>query len=143
MDRDAKSLYDKFGVAFEQRWFPVFNCLLDGTPMSVTDIADRLRVSHVSVSVIRTGLEQAGLIASRPDEHDGRRRVLALTEKGEALAQEMERLFDALNKAATELNAEAGDAIATIARLEKALDEKPLSTRVMDLLDRPERHGEK
>ena len=80
IDREAKALYEERGVAFEQRWFPVFNCLRSGEPMSVTDLADRLQVSHVSISVIRSALEKEGLVGSRADERDGRRRVLALTD---------------------------------------------------------------
>lgn len=100
--------------------------------MSVTDLADRLQVSHVSISVIRSALEKEGLVGSRADERDGRRRVLALTDKGMALARQLAPLFDALDKAAIELNAEAGDAIAAIDRLEDALERKPLSQRVED-----------
>ena len=132
IDREAKALYEKRGVAFEQRWFPVFNCLRSGEPMSVTDLADRLQVSHVSISVTRGALEKEGLVGSRADERDGRRRVLALTDKGMALARQLAPLFDALDKAAIELNAEAGDAIAAIDRLEDALERKPLSRRVED-----------
>tara|TARA_R110000751_G_scaffold2018_18_gene10479 strand:+ start:264711 stop:265217 length:507 start_codon:yes stop_codon:yes gene_type:complete len=133
IDREAKAIYEGRGLDFEQRWFPVFNCLRNGETLSVTDLADRLQVSHVSVSVIRSALEGRGLVESRPDPKDGRRRVLALTPKGKAVASDMAPLFDALDTVAIELNAEAGDAIATIARLEDALERKSLATRVEDL----------
>lgn len=132
IDREAKALYEDRGIAFEQRWFPVFNCLRIGEMLSVTELADRLQVSHVSISVIRGALEKQGLIRSRTDETDGRRRVLTLTDKGQALADQLAPLFDALDKAAIELNAEAGDAMAAIDRLEDALARKPLSLRVRD-----------
>ena len=138
IDREAKTLYEAFDVTFEQRWFPVFNCLRGGEALSVQDLADRLRVSHVSISVIRTALEQAGLVMSRADEKDGRRRVLALTAEGEALSERLAPLFQALNQAATELNAEAGDAIAAIAQLEAALDRQSLPDRVRGCLETPE-----
>lgn len=129
IDRDAKSIYEKLGIAFEQRWFPVFNCLRGGEAMSVTEIADLLRISHVSVSVTRKSLEAAKLVTSIADERDGRRFNLALTEKGKALSEEFGPLFEALDAAAADLNAEAGNAINAIARLENALDRKSISDR--------------
>lgn len=129
IDRDAKSIYQEMGVEFEQRWFPVFNCLLGGQSQSVTEIADRLGVSHVSVSVTKTSLKDAGLVTSIPDKIDRRRSVLVLTEKGTELSNELAPLFAALNLAAAELNEEAGNAITAIARLEDALDRMPLSAR--------------
>ena len=50
IDREAKALYEERGVAFEQRWFPVFNCLRSGEPMSVTDLADRLQAVRVDAA---------------------------------------------------------------------------------------------
>lgn len=129
IDRDAKSIYEKMGIEFEQRWFPVFNCLRSGKAMSVTEIADYLRISHVSVSVTRKSLEAAQLVTSIADEKDGRRFNLALTEKGKALSDELGPLFEALDLAAADLNAEAGNAIAAIARLEDALDRKSVAER--------------
>ncbi|MCR9268302.1 MAG: MarR family transcriptional regulator [Alphaproteobacteria bacterium] len=134
IDREAKTLYEAYDTPFEQRWLPTFNALRGGDALSVQDLADRLGVSHVSVSVTRTALEKAGLIQSAPDGKDGRRRVLTLTDQGKALSQQLAPLFDALNEAAIALNAEAGDAIATLARLEAALDRESLSQRVTAIL---------
>ncbi|MBX7536146.1 MarR family transcriptional regulator [Qipengyuania sp. GH1] len=135
IDRDAKSIYEKIGVQFEQRWFPVFNCLRAGEALNVTEIADRLGLSHVSVSVIRKSLENAELVTSKVDENDGRRSVLTLTAKGKALSEELGPLFSALDLAAAELNKEAGNAITAIARLEKALDRRSISARTADFLE--------
>ena len=135
IDRDAKSIYEKMGIEFEQRWFPVFNCLRGGEAMSVTEIANNLRISHVSVSVTRKSLEAAQLVASIADEKDGRRSNLALTEKGQALSKELGPLFVALDLAAADLNAEADNAITAIARLEDALDRRSLSERTDHFLN--------
>lgn len=129
IDRDAKSIYEKMGIEFEQRWFPVFNCLRGGEAMSVTEIADHLSISHVSVSVTRKSLEAAQLVTSIADKHDGRRFNLALTEKGKALSEKLGPLFEALDLAAADLNAEADNPITAIARLEDALNRKSLSER--------------
>lgn len=129
IDRDTKPIYEKMGIEFEQRWFPVFNCLRGVEAMSVTEIADHLRISHVSVSVTRKSLEAAQLVTSIADEKDGRRFNLALTEKGKALSEKLGPLFEALELAAADLNAEAGNVIAAIARLEDALDRKSVAER--------------
>lgn len=135
IDRDAKSIYEKMGIEFEQRWFPLFNCLRGGEALSVTDISDRLGISHVSVSVTRKSLEAAGIVKSIRDMSDGRRSVLGLTSKGKALAVELEPLFAALDLASAALNAEAGNAITAIERLEQALESKSLAERVDHIFD--------
>lgn len=134
IDRDAKSIYERMGVEFEQRWFPVFNSLRGGEALNVTEISDRLGISHVSVSVTRKSLEAAGLVTSTPDKSDGRRSVLALTKKGKILAVELGPLFTALDLAAADLNADAGNAITAIKRLEEALEIKSLSERANHFL---------
>lgn len=135
IDREAQALYAELGVSFEQRWFPVFDCLRAEGPLSVTDLAARLGVSHVSISVIRTGLEDAGLVGSKKDDRDGRRRVLFLTSQGQSLARRLAPFFEALNRAAIDLNNEVGNAIAVVSRLEHALEERSLSHRVKTLWD--------
>ena len=129
IDREAARVYADAGVAFEQRWLGVLEHLIIHGPQSVGDLAQRLNISHVSVSQTRQSLEKAGIIFQTQDPDDGRRRTLALTEAGQALVVQLTPIWDALSAVSAELNAEAGNLVATLDRLDDALDRASLYER--------------
>ena len=130
VDGDAARIYAELGVTFEQRWFGVLNQLLLGGPATVGAIAAALRITHASVSQTRQSLEAAGLLTSEPDLADGRRRRLVLTDEGRNLADQLAPLWKAFEAAAEELNAEAGNVVAVLDRLDAALAERSLFQRI-------------
>lgn len=134
IDRDAARLYRDSGEVFEQRWYGVVQLLGERGGQSVGDLAAALGVSHASISQIRDGLARAGLIAGEADRRNARLRRLSLTPKGQALAQRLAPLWNALNAAARELNAEADDVLTALERLETALERRSLRDRVHALL---------
>lgn len=143
MDYDARRIYAANGVNFEQRWYGLINQLMLHGPMSVGDIAAELRITHVSVSQSSRSLEKAGIIASEVDPADGRRRRLSLTAKGRALIAELTPLWQAFNAVAGELNAEAGNLVALLDRLDDALERKSMFHRIaekagIDVADQPD-----
>lgn len=130
IDRDAARLYQDAGVAFEQRWFGVVRLLAASGPLSVGEMAPLLGVSHATVSQIRSGLAAAGLIDWAAVAGNPRQRRLRLTPEGVAMASRLTPLWTALSESAVELNAEAGDALAALQRLEDALARASLHERV-------------
>jgi len=135
LDRDVQALYREAGVAFEPRWFSVFDALRDGGPATVGDLAQRLGVTHAAVSQVRSALQAEGLIETCRDPADGRRHSLALTDKGKATATRLEPLWHAINAATAEiLTAEAPGLLAGLEDFAVALDRRPLKARVDDIL---------
>lgn len=143
IDADAARAYAAFGVAFEQRWFGVLNQLALIGPMSVTGLAAALGISHASVSETKASLEAMGLIVSRPDAADGRRRTLQLSEDGQAFVARLRPLWQAFDAAAAELDVEAGQVSDALGRLEAALERTSLLARILarapDAYPRPTR----
>ena len=131
LDRDSTRVYSALGIHFEQRWFGLLNQILLNGPMTVTDIAAALRVSHVSVSQSRRALEAAGLVDSLNDQNDARRRLIHLTPKGQALVIDLAPLWQALADSAEELNAEAGNIVTLLDLLDDALDNQSLFDRAI------------
>lgn len=130
VDRNANRVYSQLGVVFEQRWMGVLNLLALRGPMSVNELAAMLAISHPSVSQTRAFLRKAGLIAERADRRDGRRRLLRLSSKGAVLVETLQPIWSALAETAKALNDEADDVVAGLARLQRALDRRPLFDRV-------------
>lgn len=98
IDADAARIYAAMGLRFEQRWFGVINQLSLNGPMSVSELAVALGISHASVSETRQSLEKAGLVLSEPDRQDSRRRSLALSRSGEVLVDRLRPLWSALTR---------------------------------------------
>lgn len=134
IDREANAVYAARGIDFEQRWYGTLSLLDEQGPLSVTEIARALHITHVAVSQVRRSLTTAGLIGSTLDPEDGRRRTLHLTEAGCSFVARLWPLWDALNLAGDAINREAADPSAALDRLEEALDRASLCDRVEALL---------
>lgn len=132
IDRDAARVYAAQNIRFEQRWFGVINQLVLNGPMSIGDIAQVLRITHVSVSQASRSLEAAGIVRSAASATDSRRRILSLTAKGDALVTQLTPLWLVFDVVAEELNAEAGNIVRLLDRLDDALERKSLLARVVE-----------
>jgi DNA-binding MarR family transcriptional regulator len=142
MDRDVRELYRLNDVDFEPSWFPVFVALSDLGPMSVGDLATRMRITHVAVSQIRAKLLKAGLVRVRADTADQRRQMLQLTEKGRALVNRLRPLWAAITQATEQLCREsAPQLLAQLTAVETALDQQSLLDRVTDITARKPRRA--
>jgi len=130
VDGDTARIYAELGVVFEQRWFGVLNQLRLGGPATVGDIAGRLRITHASVSQSRHSLQAAGLVTSEADHTDRRRHLIFLTDKGHSLATRLGPVWQAFEAAAEEVDAEAGNVVAALDRLDAALAERSLFDRI-------------
>ena len=136
IDRDATRAYASLDIKFEQRWFGVLNQLALNGPMSVSEIASALRITRASVSQTRQSLEDQGLIEAEAHPLDARQRHLALTNAGSKLVRRLKPLWEAMNQAALELNAEAGNVVAALDRLDESIARQSLLDRITAKLPR-------
>ncbi len=134
LERDAGRLYEAAGVTFEQRWFGVLNQLMIGGPMTVSELAKALRITHASVSQSRRSLELAGFIVSKPDVQDKRKRHLQVSRKGRSLWKRLTVVWDALEVVARELDEEAQGVIAALDRFDAALRRSSLYERTTKVI---------
>ncbi|QZD90005.1 MarR family transcriptional regulator [Qipengyuania aurantiaca] len=134
IDRDAAKAYQALGIRFEQRWFGLINQLRLNGPMTVTDIAQAIGISHASVSQARQSLERSGYVTGYADEADGRRRLIALTNQGEKLVARLADVWAADARATRKLADSIEGLMDALDALEDALAEKPLSERAQDEL---------
>lgn len=130
IDREADCLYQALELDFEQRWFGVVNQLVLHEARTVGEIADALGVTHVAVSQVRSALAERRLILAEVDPEDSRKRTLRLSAAGKRLAGKLAPIWNALNAAARDLDAEAGKITLGLERLEQALDHQSLVERV-------------
>lgn len=60
------------------------------------DIAKRLRIEGPSLTRMLHSLEKEGLVSRQPDPNDGRSKLLALTETGQSVLEEIFDLVDGM-----------------------------------------------
>ncbi|GLR15263.1 hypothetical protein GCM10007907_40530 [Chitinimonas prasina] len=132
LDADSVRVYAALGISFEQRWFGVLNQLVIKGSATVGELATTLRITHVSVSQTRQSLEKAGMVTSEFDPVDARKKKIMLTAAGKKLVAELQPIWAAFDQAALELNAEAGDVVASLNKLDDALDRQSIFDRIMN-----------
>lgn len=131
LDGDAVRVYAALGLTFEQRWFGVLNQLAIKGPTTVGELAATLKITHVSVSQTRQSLEKSGMVTSQTAPEDARRKKIILTTAGKQLVKQLRPIWSAFDQAALELNAESGDAVASLNRLDDALARQSIFDRIM------------
>lgn len=134
IDRESDGIYQALGIEFEQRWFGLVNQLALHEQRTVGEVADALGVSHAAISQVRRALVERGLVIAEADPGDSRRKTLMLSAKGKRLAAKLSPIWNALNGAARELDAESGAVTRALERLEQALDARTLAARVQEKL---------
>lgn len=140
VDRDATRAYAQMGVRFEQRWFGVLNQLARNGPMTVSELAAALRITRASVSQTRQSLEDAGIVDTEDHPSDARQRHLVLTDAGSKLIRRLKSLWQAMDDAAMEVDAEAGDVVAALDRLDEALARQSMFDRIVGKLSSSRSH---
>ena len=128
----GRRLYESLDLPLEPNWHAMLLYLDRRGPAAVTQLANELKVSHPAVSEMARRIESAGLIESRPDPADRRRKVLALSREGKQRMDDFQVLWAA---AAAEIDdmieATAGsDAMGALATLEAELDREEIDARV-------------
>lgn len=134
--RDVSRLYGDLDVPFEARWFPLLQALRRQSPQTVTGLARALGLTHPAVTALAREMARHGLVASRQDPRDARRRLVRLTAGGRAVNERLDPIWEEIRQANRELLAEDGvDLLAALGRLEARLDRRSMYERVVARLE--------
>lgn len=93
MYHNADKLYQQVDVPFQGRWFPVLLSLEHFGELSVSELAEKIGQTHSAVSQLSKILMKEGLITSRKDPNDERKRLLLLSEKGQEIVEKLQPLW--------------------------------------------------
>lgn len=130
---DGLQIYAGLGIPFQPRWFSVFYLLQEHHELPVTEVASRIGLSHPAIIKIIESMEEAGLIESAKNSRDGRKRMITLSAKGEALIPELQPVWKALEEELQELFAKLNiDILGVLESMEQLMQEKPISKRVQE-----------
>ncbi|ATL49464.1 MarR family transcriptional regulator [Chitinophaga caeni] len=135
---EVNKVYEQEGLAFDASWFPVFYILSSKQPVTLMDMATQLEVSHSAISQLVTSLKQKGFVKTSRCKDDGRRQLVVLTKKGEALLAAIQPVWSAIDIAMRQLATEHEESrriLESISAIEQSVQGVPLSERIRKELD--------
>lgn len=129
---DAAQIYRLYDIDMQPKWFPVFYSLSEGQEKTITGIAQEIGHSHPSVSKMISEMIQAGLV-DRKDNHDGRRSMVCLSEKGMGYKEKIQAQYTDVEDAIKTLTSQTThDLWKAIEEWEFLLEQKTLLRRVTE-----------
>lgn len=130
---DASKIYELYHVEFSPKWFPVFFILSNDGEKTITEIATEIGHSQPSVTKIIKEMTIANLVQENLKSTDRRRNVVALTEKGKKLSEEMAPQWQDVDQAVESVMNEATHNLwEAIEEWEFLLEQKSLLKRVLE-----------
>ena len=131
---DGDKLYTDAGLDFKASWFSVYYVLSKaGTPLKVTEIANQIDFTHITVKNILRQLEQEELVLIQPNPNDGRSKLVSLSTKGEKLKKDLKPLWVSISNALKDVF-EAGhpDILNILHKIENELIRIPVHKRILN-----------
>ncbi|RAJ06470.1 DNA-binding MarR family transcriptional regulator [Chitinophaga skermanii] len=132
--KDGALIYEAFGIDFEPKWFPVIFTLHQKGTLSVVEIANEIGYTHPSTISLLKEVEKIGLIKSKKDKSDERKRLILLSPRGQELVNKMQPVWQLIAQVLGEISDntnnllkaidEAEDKIAQQSFLQRALQQK-------------------
>ncbi len=133
--RTADELYEARGLPFRARWTSTYQLLFAEGPLGITDLAERLRLTHPAIIGITDAMREEGLVSEARDRNDARRRMVALTTRARQLDADLRTLWKALADVQQERFAAAGvDIVAVLDAVEDEMTKRPLTAEVLHRL---------
>ncbi|MCC6866636.1 MAG: bifunctional helix-turn-helix transcriptional regulator/GNAT family N-acetyltransferase [Ignavibacteria bacterium] len=131
--QDGAKLYSSQKVDFEPRWFTIFFLLSQRSPLTITEITSELSYTQPAVTQIINILIKKGLVKAIKDKSDIRKKLIALSPKGQKLLTELKPIWQGFEDAVKELFTEIGyDLIYVVSKTENALEKRDMFERVSE-----------
>lgn len=129
--------YRQSGLDFDVRWATIFVLIARQGPVAVMEIAERLGITHPAVIQVINELEKHGLVVSAKSEQDGRKRLLTLSETGQAMLPQLQPLWDAFIAVNQDMLArQRHNLLISLQEMEAQLAEKTFFDRIQEQLNR-------
>jgi DNA-binding MarR family transcriptional regulator len=127
--KDGALIYKAHGIVFEPKWFPVIYTLHHKPVLSVVELAAEIGYTHPSTISLLKELEKEKLIKSLKDKLDERKRLLKLSDKGKALVEQMQPIWQIMVAAIAEITDTRNNLMNAIMEVEQRLKEKSFLER--------------
>lgn len=130
---EVKRIYKQNKIDYEPKWCPLFNLIKTQPGVTLTEAAERLRISHAAVSQFSSQMKKAGLIDVKTSKTDERTKILVLSEKGEEIYRKMTPIWKILRSSVQSVLDDSGiDILSNLIALEGSIKKKGLFEVAME-----------
>jgi DNA-binding MarR family transcriptional regulator len=127
--KDGHLIYQAYGIDFEPKYFPVVFVLYKKPSLSIVQVAEEIGYSHPSTITLLKDLEEKGLIASKKDKQDERKRMVHLTPKGRALVGKIQPVWQTMIQALNDLLTTKNNLLDAVTEVERRMEEQSFYQR--------------
>lgn len=128
--QQGQEIYDQQGLSVSSRYFPILHQLSRQEPLSVSQIAERLNLSHAAIVQTLNLMKKDGITIDRPSPTDSRKSELYLTPSGRELIKKLEPIWMQIWKIMNQLVGDHTPALlAELDALEQQLESQTLAQR--------------
>ncbi|MEM9545196.1 MAG: bifunctional helix-turn-helix transcriptional regulator/GNAT family N-acetyltransferase [Bacteroidota bacterium] len=129
---DGDKIYKDANTNFKASWFSVYYVLAKSNkPLAITEIANQIDFSHITVKNVLRELEKAALVKLEINPSDRRSKLVQLSRKGKILLKKLEPLWLSFTTALKELfDSGHPDLINILNRIDRNSNKFPINERV-------------
>jgi MarR family transcriptional regulator, organic hydroperoxide resistance regulator len=130
LDGDVQAHYDRLGLPFRPRFYPIFRHLLAQESATIGEIAAAIHATQPAATQTVNELKGLGLVAADTGT-DRRERSVRLSREGLRLAKELAPLWQAIEQAAAGLDEELPAGLReTLESALSSLEQQPFRDRI-------------
>ncbi len=131
--RDVSRVYTSLNLDFEPRFFLVFYILINKKGIKITDLARETGLSQPAISQTTESMEKKGLVKFIKDKNDERKKIVALSKKGQLMVPILEKIWEDILSVHEDLSVSTEtDIIYAIEKIEDSLKQRSLYERIME-----------
>lgn len=131
LQADTQAIMDELGVPIQAGQYPLLGAIDRLGPLAIGELAEAVGITQPGATRSLAQLADIGVVEARAAPDDQRRRVVSLTEKGQAIVDEGKRsVWPRIESAVTDLcGGLSGPLLDQLAAMEDGLAETPLIRR--------------
>jgi MarR family transcriptional regulator, organic hydroperoxide resistance regulator len=134
LDGGVSAANDYPGMNYRPRYTPIVRALADGQALTIGQLAEAAGITQPAATQTVAVMVKDDLVDVTAGPLDARQRVVALSTRGRALLPQLQRAWQATERAAAGLDADSGLSTAVAAAL-AALAREPFAERIADALN--------
>lgn len=127
----TKEFYKEVGTDIEPNWHLIFLLLKQQELLYLTEIAEKLQLSHPAVIKIIKKMREKGYIVTQTDTTDTRKQLISLSEKAHLSIPKFEQYWDACVQTINELIEDNHDFLNALGKIEQKVKEKSYKERTL------------
>lgn len=144
--QDISKIYRNLELPFEPTWFGVFFLINERTTVTMTEIANELKITHSAVSQLVNMLKNKELLDFVKADEDKRKILICFTKEGQKLTEKLVPVWQSLKRIMDQILLEGEinkDLLRGLDEIEQKLDERDLLERVLEDMNKYSTKGMK